>query len=97
MRHSIDSRLMKERVLIRENYNNLIMALRKDDAIEAKRALAGLRPADLHMTERDFRTLANAVLQQDLDTARQIFKVEKDFTQTTQTHNPVTGKPWSTP
>jgi len=94
MKKTVNTRLLQERMLLIENYNNLVKALKQNNAIEAKRALAGLGPRDLRMTTNAFRELANAVLQQDLDKARQIFGVEKEQNTSSDTHNPITGQPW---
>jgi hypothetical protein len=106
IRYSVNTKLLQERKRIQEGYNELIRALKSDDAQAAKKALVGISPQDLGLTDGKFRSLAYFIDQatkefgSGLGGARLILGMPASYPktpdqQTTATHNPVTGKPWS--
>ena len=98
-RVTVDQRRMKQR-MIEEDKNSLIRALKADDSKAAKQALTGMSGEDLGLTHEEFGELTSEVdaasrSKTDLEIARQVLGVGKTEKQSTSTHNPVTGQPWS--
>lgn len=105
MKVTVDRRRLRAR-MIEEDKNSLIKALKQDDAKAAKQALTGMSGEDLGLGHKEFGDLTNeidfAARQKPgydaiaMDAAREILKIQgKDTKQSTSTHNPVTGQPWS--
>lgn len=88
--------------------HELFRALKNDDAEGAKKAMTGMSNEDLGLGsleyKRLFNALNNATDNTDFDSAererwmgvaRKYLGIEKPEVKTTQTHNPITGLPWS--
>ena len=105
---TVDRRRLRAR-MIEEDKNNLIRALKADDAKAAKQALTGMSGPDLGLGHEDFRTLTGVINsaistktpgepRKNMDVARQLLGVGENTPKSqmsTQTHNPVTNQPWS--
>src|SRR5574337_903979 len=97
--------------LIKKNAgrHELFRALKNNDVDGAVKSLVGMNNEDLGLTSDEFRELtkdlSNAKLKQNegdpeirdnfMDQARDVLGIEKPVQQSTQTHNPITGLPWS--
>lgn len=97
-------------VLIKKNAgrHELFRALKNDDIEGAINSLSRMNNEDLGITTQEFKFLTKDLMDaksyeahdpaesaNSMEKARQILGIEKPVQQTTQTHNPITGLPWS--
>lgn len=108
MKVTVNRALLEKRMALLESNvekGNLIKALKDDDEQKVKDAFGVLvrnsmkyssPQSELQMSTKEFSDFKSAIFNGDLDAARKLFGVTKPGAQqTTATHNPVTGKPWS--
>jgi hypothetical protein len=88
--------------------HELFRALKNDDLDGAIKGLLGMNNEDLGITTQEFKFLTQDLMNAKsneahdpdecayyMDAARKRVGIEKPEEQTINTHNPVTGKPWS--
>lgn len=87
--------------------HELYRALKNDDAEGAKKAMTGMSNEDLGLTSLEFnRLIKDLVMASDhtdfdtaererwMEVARSRLGIKKPEVQTTETHNPITGRKW---